>query len=198
MIHVGLSSKGYGARINTCQPCKPKGKGELNMEVKIDLKELLSQEFEGEGTLAVLIKDEIVKQVSSSIKEYIETEVQAELKAEIESFSKDVLEKAKVQVVQDLVAIIDTEYTPVDKYGSKGKPTTIRNEIHKTVIEQCVYNRGGYSSDKSEFTRAVDSIVEKEVKAFGKAYETLVNETFTKEALDYATQKLKERLGIKL
>ena len=166
------------------------------MEVKIDLKDLLSQEFESEGSLAELIKDEIVKQVSSSIKEAIEEIVREELRAEIEAFSKDVLEKAKEQVVNDLVSITDTEYTPVDKYGGKGKPTTIRNEIHKTVVEQCVYSRGGYS-DKNEFTRAVDKIVENEVKAFGKTYDTIVNETFTKEALDYATQKLKERLGIK-
>jgi hypothetical protein len=93
---------------------------------------------------------------------------------------------------------LKADYVQVDKYGhSTGKPTNFRAELVNNIAQQMVYKTGGYSSDKNPFTKAVDDLTEKNMKAFQTEFNKLVDAGFCKDAMDYAVKKLSDRLGLK-
>jgi len=62
---------------------------------------------------------------------------------------------------------------------------------------QCVFKDKGYSSDNTAFTNAMKNIIEAQMKLFKPQFDKEINAMFTKEAMEYATNKLREKLGIK-
>ncbi len=94
--------------------------------------------------------------------------------------------------------LLKAEYVQADRYGhSTGKATNFREQLVKAINDQMVYSKGGYSSDKNMFTKSVDSVIEEQMRAFKEQFIKQVDAEFCQEAMDYATKKLKERLGIK-
>lgn len=57
-----------------------------------------------------------------------------------------------------------------------------------------VYQKQSYSSEESAFTKAVDGVVKANVDEFQKSFNKLVNDKFVEQTLDFAVNKLKEKL----
>ena len=66
----------------------------------------------------------------------------------------------------------------------------------KTIKENMVYKKGNCSSDNNAFTRAVDDVIEEQMKLFKAGFNKKVDADFTAAAMQYATEALKKKLGI--
>ena len=161
--------------------------------MKIDLKEILTDEFGNTENLAETIKSEIVRNLSKTLSEGINKRITDEVAKLIDEEIKRVV---SCQMPSLLSELIDKEYTIVATYGSMGKTTTIRNQLISTLTSQMVYKPATYESDKNYFTKNVDAIMWEKMELFKKEFDTKVNEIFVKEALGYASAKLKKTLNI--
>lgn len=163
------------------------------MKIEIDLNEILRDEY-GTETFEESVRREvldtlsvrILKNVQTEMDETVDAVIQAELKANIE-----------LRMPEMLQMIFETEYVPVDTYGSKKPPTTVRQELVKAFSEKMTYTKKTYDSDKNEFSRMLDAVVADKVKEFKASFNKTIDAQFTQECFAYATEKLKQKLGIK-
>lgn len=167
-----------------------------NMKIEIDLNDILGGDEEyGSETLNESIRRQVVDKLTKTVSEGIGKRIDVELARVIDEQITTGLKDKLPALVDDILA---AEYTPVDRYGHRSKETTnIRAEIVKTVTEQMVYKTGGYSSEKNAYTSAVDGLISKHVGEFKAAFDKQIDATFVREAMEYATKKLGERLGVK-
>lgn len=165
------------------------------MKIEIDLNDIISDEDYGSETFSESIR----RQVVSSIRTDIEKGIQKKINEEVNRIITDEVTLQVKAIAPGLLnGLIDLEYQPVNSYGGKdGEPTTLRNKFIDVLKKEFIYKKGQYSSDKNAFTAAIDETVERNIVIFKKEYNSKVDEIFTQEALNYATLKMKERLGIK-
>ncbi len=165
------------------------------MKVEIDLNDILFDENYGPENL----NDSIRRQVINAIKREIQDEAKLKISEQVNrTIQEEVLTQVKLVAKDILPDLIDREYQPVNSWGAHdGKPTTMRNQFIESLKKEFVYKKGQYSSDKNEFTKSIDSLVDTMMQEFKKEYNKIVDANFTQEALNYATLKMKERLGIK-
>lgn len=163
------------------------------MKIEIDLNDILGDEF-GSETLQESIKRQIVDHLinvsKAAVKDRINSEVAKAIDEEIKMAIKDQMPK----IINDL---INMEYYPTDKWGNRADPITFRNQLLKVLCAEMVYKTQRYESDRNEFTKAVDSIIQDAMKEFKELFKTNVDDIFFKEAVLYATENLKTKLGIK-
>jgi hypothetical protein len=165
------------------------------MKVEIDLKDILFDEDYGPESLNESIRRQVIDSVKREIKDGVRLRINEEINKVI---SEEVLSQVKL-IAPDLCKnILDLEFQPVTSYGSHdGKPTTLRNRFIEDLKKQFIYRKAQYDSEKNEFTRSVDSVVSSMMSDFKSSYNKEIDASFTQEALNYATIKMKERLGIK-
>lgn len=166
------------------------------MKVEIDLNDIL-----GDENGAETLQDSVRRQVIHSLENTIRAGVSKRIEQETARVINDCLQSAVVERMPEIVdQVLNGEYTPIDRYGnSAGKVTTFRQELRASILEQMQYkpSRSGYSSERNAFTKAVDDLVSTQVGEFKTTFNKMVDAEFTKEALNHATTKLTERLGIK-
>lgn len=164
------------------------------MEIKINLNDILGDEYGGAETLQESIRRQVIDGVSAAIgkdvKRTIDEKVGQTIQAGIDEFLKGEMPKL-------FANIVDSTYVPVDSYGRKGDTTSFRSELVKSITANMVYKKANYDSDKNCFTRAVDDTAKELLADFKTSFNKKVDADFTQLAMDYATQKIKERLGIK-
>jgi hypothetical protein len=165
------------------------------MKIEIDLHDILREE-EGEETLKESIQRQVVKKLEDSIK----WGVHERMNEVVQEMLNNALGAALRDRVPGLVDdIFTTPFTPVDRYGSSGTPTTFRDALVTKIHEEMTFkpNHHGYSGNENIFTAAVKKTVETYVSKFKADFNKTVDAEFTKEALAHATTKLRERLGLK-
>ncbi len=163
------------------------------MKVEIDLNDILGDEY-GTETL----QDSVRRQVIETLTQKVSTGIGDKINREISQMIDEEIRKGITERMPSLINdLLNAEYVQVDRYGSSsGKKTCFREQLILSVADQCKYESRGYSSDKNVFTKAVDDVVRTHVETFKADYNKTVDSIFTKEALDYATEKLKKRLGV--
>lgn len=171
-------------------------KGVKDMEIKIDLKELLIEEYDDERTLAEKLKDEIVSYSSSEIIREVKKEVLTLVKEEVLKAKEDIVTEASDKIVEELLLAIDSEYEIINQWGDVQGKSTLRKRFVEMVKHQLEYTPRSFSSDRNYFTRSIDELIETEVRKFKKEYNSLVDDKFIEEAMEHATRKLRQRLQI--
>ena len=165
------------------------------MKIEIDLNEILGDEFGVET-----IQDSVRRQVMEKLTREVKSGIGKKIDTEISNLINNTLEEQVKSITPNFLnEIINSEYTPVDKWGDRrnGKPTTFRSELIRTIHEQMVYKKGYHSSDNNAFTNAIDTVLKNEMEKFKKEFNSQVNSMFVKETLDFAVATLKKKLNIK-
>lgn len=164
------------------------------MKIEIDLNDILGDE-NGVETL----QESVWRQCIETLTRDIQSGVTKRINDETTRILNDELQKAVVERMPTIVEdVMTTEYTPVDRYGSRERrSTTFRAEIIAAIADQMIYKPARYDSDKTVFTKAVDAAVAEKLAQFKADYNKAVDAQFTAAALEYAAQKLREKLGIK-
>jgi hypothetical protein len=162
------------------------------MKFEIDLNDILGDE-NGSETLQESIRRQVVDSVTQTVKKGIGTQIDQAIETTISTAINKYLTKEMPKL---LATIMDAEYTPVDRYGDRNKPTSSRKELVRSITENMVYRKTTYSGDKNAFTRAVDEVIEQNLKAFQSEFNKQIDSQFTAAAMEYASNALKKRLGI--
>ena len=163
------------------------------MEIKIDLNEILGDEYGDSKTLAQSIRRQIIDNLTKTLATGIQDKVNTEIAKLIDEQIKKIVECQMPSLFSEL---IDKEYDIVSSYGSRGGKTTMRNQLIKTLSEQMIYKAARYDSEKNYFTKNIDAVVSGKMTEFKKDFDDKVNETFKKEAFEYAIKKVGEKLGV--
>lgn len=164
------------------------------MKIEIDLNDILGDES-GTETIQESVRRQVVEKLSRDVKDGIGKKIDHEIAALIDSELKVALKDKIPGLVEELMS---AEYTPVDRWGDpeRGKATTFRKQLVKAINETMVYKEDRYDSDKNVFTKAVDAVIKTNVDEFQRAFNKLVNDTFTKETMTYAMTELRKKFGI--
>lgn len=164
------------------------------MKIEIDLNQILGDEYGQAETLAESVRRQVVDQITGIIQKGVTHKVNDEVAKQISEQVSTEISKRMPELLDD---ILNVEYTPVDRYGSRTKgSTTFRNELIKTIHEQMVYKKTSYASDRNAFTVAVDSIIEEQMRVIAKEYKTQVDEALGKKAFELAIDTLRTKLGL--
>jgi hypothetical protein len=162
------------------------------MKIEIDLNDILGDES-GAETLQDSVRRQVVDSVTETVKNGIGKRIDD---AVAKTISAGIKEYLTGEMPNLLANIMDAEYVPVDRYGDRAKTTTFRKELVKSITENMKYAKTTYSSDKNAFTKAVDEVIEENVKLFKADFNKQVDAQFTAAAMQYATDALKKKLGI--
>jgi hypothetical protein len=163
------------------------------MKIEIDLNDILGDE-NGAETLQDSVRRQVVEHVTQTIRKGVGEKIDAAVSQTISAGIKEYLDGEMPNLMANLM---DSEYLPVDRYGDRNKPTTFRKELIRSITENMQYKKTNYSSDRNAFTKAVDEVIEENVKLFKADFSKQVNAQFTAAAMQYAVNTLKEKLGIK-
>lgn len=163
------------------------------MKIEIDLNDILGDEF-GSETMQESIKRQIIERLTKKFQEGLNGQINQQITVVVDAAIK---EQLKGQMPEMVAGVMDMEYIPIDRFGSKSEPTTFRKQLITKIMGELVYIPKSYDSEKNIFTRAVDGALKDNIDAFKKAYNKVVDEQFINEAFNHATEKLKKTLGIK-
>lgn len=166
------------------------------MKIELDLTKILTDEF---GNQTETLQESIARQVIEKITEEVRGDCEKEIKNAIAAVIREGLTEAVRQKMPVLIEdLMQAEYQEIDRYGNpKGGPKTLRTELIKTISENLVYDKKGYIQDCNFFTKAVDAAIEANVRTFKDQYNKLVDDNFSRQAMAYAIEKMKEKLGFK-
>ena len=163
------------------------------MQITIDLSDIFCSDEEP-CDLNDAIRQEVVRALTKIMGERltraIEQETRAVINAELQAAVKD-------RMPQIVDSIIDAPFVPVGQYGSPGEPTTFRNALAKAIMDQMVYKKTTYDSDKNLFTRAIDDVLTENLKLFKAEMKKQVDTQYTAAVLQEATLALRQKLGLK-
>jgi dGTP triphosphohydrolase len=163
------------------------------MQITIDLSQLFC-ENEDPCDLQAAVRDEVVRSLTKTMGERLTHTIEQETRKVINAELQKAVQERMPQIVD---SIIDAPFTPVDSYGSAKGPTTFRNALAKEILSQMVYKKVAYDGDKNVFTRAIDSVIEENLKLFKAEMKKQVDAQYTAAVLQAATEALRQRLGIK-
>lgn len=162
------------------------------MKIQIDLNDIL-----GDENGAETLQESVRRQVIDAVVRTTKAGVDATIKAQVSATIKETLDAALVEKMPSILEdVLSNEYVPVSRYGQRSDPTTFRAELIKAINEQMAYKAQRYDSDKNAFTKAVDSLVESELAAFKKDFNSQVTAKFVADAMAYATTEMAKRLGV--
>lgn len=164
------------------------------MKIEIDLKDILQDDDYGSETLQESIRRQVTDKLTKQISEGIGKKIDEEISKAIEEQIKKALDEIRPDLITE---IMDAEYIQIDRYGSRDKiPTSFRKQLIKTVNENMVYQPNkNWDSEKNSFTKAVDSIISKQVDVFKKQFDELIDKQYIETTKAYAIKVLKEKLG---
>jgi hypothetical protein len=163
------------------------------MKVEIDLNEILGDEY-GSETLNESIRRQVIEKASKITVDHISKRIDQEISTIITAQIKQVTESKMEPII---LAALDGEYIIVDRYGDRnGKATTLRKEMIRNFQEQMVYKKTNYDSEKNQFSRNVDEMVNGALSSFKKEFNETVTKEFNKEAINSAVNKISEMLKL--
>ena len=163
------------------------------MKIELNLSEVFEDE---DGNILTKdfverIEEAIVLQANNTINNLVVKKFEKEL-------SQQVVE-AVSRVLDDLtIDLLDKEFIPTGRFGDRGKPTTLRNQICGDIEKSLVWkDPSSYGSDQSTYTKIVKELVNAKLKEFAKEFNKTVDETFVAECMQYAVDKIKKLAGDK-
>lgn len=162
------------------------------MKIEIDLNDILGDEF-GAETLQESIKRQVISNMTEYVKKGVKAKLDEEVHIAINKAIKDALVEKMPTIIDD---IINVEYVPVDRYGSRSEKTSFREQLIKSIHENMTYKKVTYDSDKNYFTSAVDSIIKEQMLIISKQYKELVDAELGKKAFELAITTLRTKLGL--
>lgn len=163
------------------------------MKIDLDLEEIFNEEGSVEDSIKERIVQAITQRISAKVEKTIAQTVDSLLKEGVKEQVSGFLSK----LIPDLM---NYEFQETSRYGeTKEEKTTVKNKILKILQNECVYKaaRSGYSNEQNAFTSAMQNIIAEQMKLYKPQFDKEINALFVKEAMDYAQESLKKRLGIK-
>jgi hypothetical protein len=101
----------------------------------------------------------------------------------------------KAQMQKLFVDFLDEEFVPVNEYGSRSAPTSVRNQIASIVKAACTMNNDRYGNANT-FAQVVRDAVDARMKEFKAEFSKQVDNVFVATAIAHATAELKRKLGV--
>ncbi len=164
------------------------------MKIEIDLDDIFRDENgEPNESLQESIRRQALDKLSGDLRQRLFNGLDQELSETMRKQLNDVMASKMPELIDD---IMNATYTPVSPYGSRGDPTTFKQELIKAVAANMKYEPKSYSSEENAFTRAVKSALDAKTKAVEKAIVEQVDAKFKEDAIKFAVSKLSERLGL--
>jgi hypothetical protein len=164
------------------------------MKIEIDLDDIFRDEDGNpEESLDESIRRQVVARLTDDYRKRLFARFDDELAAIIQAQIKEALQPHMPSLVDD---IMNAEYTPVDGYGRAMAPTNFKGAIIKEISSELKYAPKKYQSEQNAFTTAVKGVVTEQLEAFKKEFTAQIDDTFKRDALAFAVQKLQERLGL--
>jgi hypothetical protein len=165
------------------------------MKVEIDLSEIFcDSEDPCDLNVNDAIRQEVVRALTKTMGERLTSTIEYETRVVINAELQAAVKERMPQIVD---SIIDAPFVPVGQYGSPGTPTTFRDALAKAIMDQMVYKKVTYDSDKNLFTRAVDAVLEENLKLFKAEMKRQVDAQYAAAVLVAATDALRQKLGLK-
>lgn len=163
------------------------------MKIEIDLNDILGDE-DGAETLQESVRRQVIDGLTTAVKKGVGEQINHAVAKTIQTQIEEYVEK---EMPAMLAGIVDSTYIPVNRWGERERePTTFRKELVKSINENMVYKKTNYSSDANAFTKAVDGVIEENLKSFKAEFQKKVDADFVAHAFQYAQDALKKKLGI--
>lgn len=163
------------------------------MKIEIDLNDVFRDEDGPDETLEESVRRQVVSRLTEDYRKKMFARFDTELAAIMQAQIAGVMKERMPEFIDD---ILNATYTPVSSYGSRGEPTTFRDEIIKSIAANMKYEPKNYQSDENVFTRAVKSVVEAKTNAIKQELVAQIDTKFKTDAITFAVQQLSERLGL--
>jgi hypothetical protein len=164
------------------------------MKIEIDLNDIFRDEDGGpDESLEESVRRQVISRLTEDYRKKMFARFDTELTTIMQKQIADVMTERMPEFIDD---ILNATYTPVSSYGSRGEPTTFRDEIIKSIAANMKYEPKNYSSDENVFTRAVKSVVDAKTNAIKTELTNQIDTKFKTDAITFAVQKLSERLGL--
>jgi hypothetical protein len=160
------------------------------VKIEIDLNNI----FADGVTTEEAIRREIVEILAADFKKRIKASVDDELQ---KSISQEILKQVSTTLAIVIPSMLDHEFTEVTSWGEKKATYTVRNRILKAIDDNTTFKKDSYGRGENSLSQVVDTVVKEQLRGFEKNVVKLIDEKFTKEAMEFAEKKLKDRLGIK-
>ena len=164
------------------------------MQITINLSDIFC-DGEDPCDLQEAIKAEVVRNITTNLQKNIYRKLDAEISRVMD---EEISSAVRVQIPGIIDDLINAEYTPVDAYGSKNKPTTFRNELLKKLQSEMQYKPQQYECDENSYTKTVRGIVKEQITQLKTAFDQLVNAQFIAEVHAYAVGALAKKLGVNI
>jgi hypothetical protein len=166
----------------------------MTVKIEIDLDDIFRDENgDPSESLQESIRRQALDKLAGDLKKRLFDRLDRELSETMQKQLNEVMATKMPELIDD---IMNTTYTPVSSFGSRGKPTTFRDELVNAVAANMKYEPKLYSSEENAFTKAVRSILEVQTRAVEKAITEQVDAKFKEDAIKFAVSKLSERLGL--
>lgn len=163
------------------------------MKIEIDLNDVFRDEDGPDETLEESVRRQVISRLTDDYRKKMFARFDTELAGIMQAQIADVMKERMPEFIDD---ILNASYTPVSSYGSRGEPTTFRDEIIKSIAANMKYEPKNYQSDENVFTRAVKSVVEAKTNAMKAELVAQIDTKFKTDAITFAVQQLSERLGL--
>lgn len=164
------------------------------MKIEIDLNDVFRDE---EGNPNESLEEAVRRQVIDRLTEDYRKKLFAKLDGQIAQIMESQVSAVVAMKMPSLIDdILNAEYTPVDRYGSRSEKTTFRAEIIKSIAANMVYKPTQYQSEANAFTQAVQSVVEHKTNEIQKVLREEIDTKFKADAIGFAVKELSKRLGL--
>jgi hypothetical protein len=163
------------------------------MKIEIDLEKIfddLDEDGRPQGSLRDVIIVAVVDKLCRSNQTNINNKISSMIEERVKALLYPALDKA-------IDSLLDYEFVETSRYGSTKQPTTVRARILEDMEKTLVWRDGNYDSDKSPYTKAIQRVVQVKLDEYAKQFQKEIDKKFIAESFDYATKKLREKLGIK-
>ena len=164
------------------------------MKIEIDLDDVFRDE-DGypEESAQDSIRRQVLARLTTDYKERLFKRFDDELAAMMQAQIREVMNLQMPSLVDD---IMNAEFTPVSNFGQRSEPTTFRSQVVKAISANLVYSPKNYASEENAFTSAVRGVVKEQMAAFEKSFKAQIDDKFKNDAIAFAVEKLRERLGL--
>lgn len=160
------------------------------MKIEIDLNNIFADEGE---TLHESVQRQVIDRLTDTIKTGIKHKIEEETSILINKELRAALADKMPALLED---ILNVEYTPIDSFGRREKPTNFRRQLIEAVAKECTYEPKRSSYDQNTFTKFVSGCIEAQMAAFKKEFDAKINDQFRRDAITYAVTELSKRLGL--
>lgn len=164
-------------------------------QISIDLDDIFRGDHENPGET---FEDAIRRQVIDNITNIVKRQAIDSIAHKVtEAVDKTIAEAVASVMPKMIEEVLTSEYTPVERYGSTKPPTTLRNEIVKTIVEEFKYVKpDNYGHrNKNRFTQMIDDFVGSKCDEFKREFNELVGKGYHAAAVKATVAELSLKLN---